>query len=190
MQLYVCVSISREHCVICLSVICISEITSVSGIGCDRVFGSTWIWTRHWWHYRTYFPDLSNNHCLKSCKIAHNTFTLPKHWNFTFLFLIILFCSVLVKSLSSFEYVEPSGKDMGLNVRKKAETIVALLNNKDKIQEVRNKAAANRDKYVSLKDFLVWFTSTSGKYELCFWYISVNCFELLFLGTLDFHRLE
>lgn len=35
---------------------------------------------------------------------------------------------------------------MGLNVRKKSETIVALLNNKDKIQEARDKAAANRDK--------------------------------------------
>lgn len=35
---------------------------------------------------------------------------------------------------------------MGINVRKKAENIVALLNNKDKIQEVRNKAEANRDK--------------------------------------------
>lgn len=53
---------------------------------------------------------------------------------------------MLAKSLSSFEYVEPNGKDSGLNVRKKAETIVGLLNNKDKIQEVRNKAAANRDK--------------------------------------------
>ena len=42
--------------------------------------------------------------------------------------------------------MEPSGKDVGINVRKKAETIVALLNNKDKMQEVRNKAAANRDK--------------------------------------------
>ena len=31
-------------------------------------------------------------------------------------------------------------------MRKKAEIIVALLNNKDKIQEVRNKAATNRDK--------------------------------------------
>lgn len=60
--------------------------------------------------------------------------------------LYFLLCFLLVKSLSSFEYVEPSGKDMGINVRKKAETIVALLNNKDKIQEVRNKAAANRDK--------------------------------------------
>lgn len=54
--------------------------------------------------------------------------------------------SVLLKSLTGFEYVEPNGKDVGINVRKKAETIVALLNNKDKIQEVRNKAATNRDK--------------------------------------------
>lgn len=55
-----------------------------------------------------------------------------------------------ISSLSSFEYVEPSGKDLGINVRKKAETIVALLNNRDKIQEVRNKAEANRDKYFGL----------------------------------------
>ncbi|XP_044462970.1 clathrin interactor EPSIN 1 isoform X2 [Mangifera indica] len=55
-----------------------------------------------------------------------------------------------ISSLSSFEYVEPSGKDMGINVRKKAENIVALLNNKDKIQEVRTKAAANREKYFGL----------------------------------------
>lgn len=59
---------------------------------------------------------------------------------------------MLVKSLSSFEYVEPNGKDMGINVRKKVEVIVSLLNNKDKIQEVRNKAAANRDKYVMLQE--------------------------------------
>lgn len=53
---------------------------------------------------------------------------------------------LLLKSLTSFEYVEPNGKDMGINVRKKAENIVALLNNKEKIQEVREKASANRDK--------------------------------------------
>ncbi|XP_057788377.1 clathrin interactor EPSIN 1-like [Salvia miltiorrhiza] len=50
-----------------------------------------------------------------------------------------------ISSLASFEYVEPSGKDVGINVRKKAEAIVALLNNKEKMKEVRNKAAANRD---------------------------------------------
>ena len=59
-------------------------------------------------------------------------------------FLIIY--SGLVKELSSFEYVEPSGKDVRLNVRTNAENIVSLLNDKDKIHEVRNKAAANRDK--------------------------------------------
>jgi len=35
---------------------------------------------------------------------------------------------------------------MGINVRKKAENIAALLNDSDKIQEVRSKAAATRDK--------------------------------------------
>ncbi|XP_042063247.1 clathrin interactor EPSIN 1-like [Salvia splendens] len=55
-----------------------------------------------------------------------------------------------IASLSSFEYVDPSGKDNGINVRKKSETITALLNDKDKIQEARNKAAVNRDKYIGL----------------------------------------
>ena len=65
---------------------------------------------------------------------------------FPYYFLLLSF--FMYKSLASFEYVEPSGKDVGINVRKKAETIVTLLNDKDKIQEVRNKAAVNRDKYV------------------------------------------
>ncbi|CAN1219141.1 Clathrin interactor EPSIN 1, partial [Linum perenne] len=55
-----------------------------------------------------------------------------------------------ISSLTSFDYVEPSGKDMGINVRKKAETIVNLLNSQEKIQEVRSKASANRDKYFGL----------------------------------------
>ncbi|KAB2619532.1 clathrin interactor EPSIN 1-like [Pyrus ussuriensis x Pyrus communis] len=67
-----------------------------------------------------------------------------------------------ISSLSSFEYVEPSGKDNGINVRKKAETIVALLNNKDKIQEVRNKAAANRDKYFGLSSTGITYKSGSA----------------------------
>lgn len=70
-----------------------------------------------------------------------------------------------ISSLSSFEYVEPSGKDNGINVRKKVENIVALLNDKDKIQEVRNKAAANRDKYFGLSSTGITYKSgaaTSG----------------------------
>lgn len=69
-----------------------------------------------------------------------------------------------ISSLSGFEYVEPSGKDVGLNVRKKAEMVVALLNNKDKIQEVRNKAAANRDKYFGLSSSGVTYKSSSASY--------------------------
>ena len=61
-------------------------------------------------------------------------------------YLLFFFPCKFVKSLAGFEYVEPSGKDLGINVRKKAESIAALLNDKDKIQEARNKAAANRDK--------------------------------------------
>ncbi|PWA33838.1 ENTH/VHS-like protein [Artemisia annua] len=64
-----------------------------------------------------------------------------------------------ISSLSSFEYVEPNGKDSGINVRKKVENIVSLLNDKDKIQTARNKAAANRDKYVGLSS-----TGISYKY--------------------------
>ncbi|XP_040867425.1 clathrin interactor EPSIN 1 isoform X1 [Glycine max] len=75
-------------------------------------------------------------------------------------FLIIFFG--LVKALSSFEYVEPSGKDVGLNVRKKAENIVSLLNDKDKIHEVRNKAAANRDKYIGVSSSGITYKSGSA----------------------------
>lgn len=70
-----------------------------------------------------------------------------------------------ISALSSFEYVEPSGKDSGLNVRKKAETIVSVLNNRDKIQEVRNKAAANRDKYVGVSSSGITYKSGSASYS-------------------------
>ncbi|KAI5647973.1 hypothetical protein M9H77_33978 [Catharanthus roseus] len=70
-----------------------------------------------------------------------------------------------ISSLASFEYVEPSGKDLGINVRKKAETIVHLLNNKDKIQEVRDKAAANRDKYFGLSSSGVTYKSGSASFS-------------------------
>ncbi|GJZ79234.1 clathrin interactor EPSIN 1 [Tanacetum coccineum] len=67
-----------------------------------------------------------------------------------------------ISSLSSFEYVEPNGKDSGINVRKKVENIVSLLNDKDKIQTARNKAAANRDKYVGLSSTGISYKSGSS----------------------------
>ncbi|KAK9742060.1 hypothetical protein RND81_03G145700 [Saponaria officinalis] len=69
-----------------------------------------------------------------------------------------------ISSLTGFEFVEPNGKDVGINVRKKAENIVALLNNKDKIQEVRNKAAATREKYVGLSSTGISYKSSSSSF--------------------------
>ncbi|KAG8381836.1 hypothetical protein BUALT_Bualt05G0014200 [Buddleja alternifolia] len=70
-----------------------------------------------------------------------------------------------ISSLASFEYVEPSGKDVGINVRKRAETIVALLNDGDKIQEVRNKAAANREKYFGLSSSGITYKSGAASFS-------------------------
>ena len=59
----------------------------------------------------------------------------------------VLICLIFfVKTLSDFQYIDSSGKDQGSNVRKKSQSLVVLVNDKDRIQEVRQKAAANRDK--------------------------------------------
>ncbi|KAH9799832.1 clathrin interactor EPSIN 1 [Citrus sinensis] len=108
----------------------------ISGIGCYRVSDIPWI--------RTTFLTASEK-----------SFVLSDYGSFYV---------VICKSLSSFEYVEPSGKDMGINVRKKAENIVALLNNKDKIQEVRNKASANREKYFGLSSTGITYKSGSASF--------------------------
>jgi epsin len=42
--------------------------------------------------------------------------------------------------------VEPNGKDCGINVRKKVETILGIINDKERIKVVRDKADSNRDK--------------------------------------------
>ncbi|XP_004498931.1 clathrin interactor EPSIN 1 [Cicer arietinum] len=70
-----------------------------------------------------------------------------------------------ISALSSFEYVEPSGKDVGLNVRKKAENIVNLLNDREKIHEIRNKAAANRDKYVGVSSSGITYKSGTTSFS-------------------------
>ncbi|XP_055820467.1 clathrin interactor EPSIN 1-like isoform X2 [Solanum dulcamara] len=70
-----------------------------------------------------------------------------------------------ISSLTTFEHVEPNGKDMGINVRKKAENVVALLNNKEKIQEVRSKATANREKYVGLSSSGVTYKASSASFS-------------------------
>ncbi|KAI5056532.1 hypothetical protein GOP47_0028350 [Adiantum capillus-veneris] len=55
-----------------------------------------------------------------------------------------------ITTLADFQYVETNGKDHGINVRKKSQSLVLLVNDKEKIREVRQKAADNRDKYVGV----------------------------------------
>ncbi|KAL4273374.1 hypothetical protein GQ457_13G028290 [Hibiscus cannabinus] len=62
-----------------------------------------------------------------------------------------------ISTLSSFQYIDSSGRDQGNNVRKKSQSLVALVNDKERIIEVRQKAAANRDKFRN--------TSTGGMYR-------------------------
>ncbi|KAL5537946.1 hypothetical protein UlMin_046062 [Ulmus minor] len=54
-----------------------------------------------------------------------------------------------ISTLSDFQYIDSTGKDQGSNVRKKSQSLVALVNDKERIIEVRQKAAANRDKFRS-----------------------------------------
>ncbi|XP_066349188.1 clathrin interactor EPSIN 1-like [Miscanthus floridulus] len=69
-----------------------------------------------------------------------------------------------ISVLSSFEYVEPNGKDAGINVRKKVETIVGIINDKERIKAVRDKAASNRDKYVGLSSTGITYKSSSASF--------------------------
>ncbi|GAB4843922.1 Clathrin interactor EPSIN 1 [Ancistrocladus abbreviatus] len=67
-------------------------------------------------------------------------------------------------ALIAFEYVEPNRKDTGINVQKKAENIMALSNNKEKVLEVRDKVAATYDKCFGLSATRVIYKSSSASY--------------------------
>ncbi|GJN17735.1 hypothetical protein PR202_gb04830 [Eleusine coracana subsp. coracana] len=72
-------------------------------------------------------------------------------------------CSEIAK-LTSFDYVEPSGKDVGLNVRKKAETVLAIIDDREKLQQVRENAAATRDKYFGLSSTGITYKSRAASF--------------------------
>ncbi|XP_015583026.2 clathrin interactor EPSIN 3 isoform X1 [Ricinus communis] len=62
-----------------------------------------------------------------------------------------------ISTLSDFQYIDSSGRDQGSNVRKKSQSLVVLVNDKERIIEVRQKAAANREKFRN--------TSAGGMYK-------------------------
>ncbi|KAG8072833.1 hypothetical protein GUJ93_ZPchr0006g40789 [Zizania palustris] len=57
--------------------------------------------------------------------------------------------SYQISSLADFQYIDSSGRDQGSNVRRKSQSLVSLVNDKERVQEVRQKALATRDKYRS-----------------------------------------
>ncbi|KAF3457400.1 hypothetical protein FNV43_RR02057 [Rhamnella rubrinervis] len=62
-----------------------------------------------------------------------------------------------ISTLSEFQYIDSGGRDQGNNVRKKSQSLVVLVNDKERIIEVRQKAAANKDKFRN--------TSAGGMYR-------------------------
>jgi len=54
-----------------------------------------------------------------------------------------------ISTLSDFQYVDSRARDQGNNVRKESQALVALVNDKERIQEIRDKACANKDKFRS-----------------------------------------
>ncbi|WOK97905.1 clathrin interactor EPSIN 1 [Canna indica] len=67
-----------------------------------------------------------------------------------------------ISAISGFEYVDPNGKDLGINVRMKVETLLTLLLNKEKIQAAREKAVATRNKYFGLSSAGITSKSSSA----------------------------
>jgi len=71
----------------------------------------------------------------------------------------------VIRACQKFIYVDPNGKDQGINVRARAKEIYDLLKNKDKINEERAKAKENKNKYKgvsSAKARYQGFGSSSG----------------------------
>ena len=55
-----------------------------------------------------------------------------------------------LKALHKFEFVDPEGKDSGINVREKSKQIVELLNNNEQLAEEREKSRGVRNRYTGV----------------------------------------
>ncbi|XXG89626.1 hypothetical protein AAC387_Pa12g1584 [Persea americana] len=54
-----------------------------------------------------------------------------------------------LSTLYDFQSIDSSGRDQGSNVRRKSQGLIALVNDKERMREVRLKAEANEDRYQS-----------------------------------------
>ncbi|KAE8769184.1 Clathrin interactor EPSIN 2 [Hordeum vulgare] len=69
-----------------------------------------------------------------------------------------------IAKLTKFEFVEPNGKDVGLNVRKKAEAVLAIVDDREKLQQVQEKAASTRDKYLGVSSTGMSYKSSAASF--------------------------
>ncbi|KAE8713565.1 Clathrin interactor EPSIN 2 [Hibiscus syriacus] len=63
----------------------------------------------------------------------------------------------LITTLSDFLYIDSSGRDQGSNVRKRSQSLLVLVNDNERVIEVRQKAVSNRDRFQN--------TSAGGMYR-------------------------
>ncbi|KAH7034590.1 uncharacterized protein B0I36DRAFT_316583 [Microdochium trichocladiopsis] len=71
----------------------------------------------------------------------------------------------LLKMLRQFHYIDPNGKDQGINVRNRAKELSELLSDVEKIRSERKKARANKAKYTGVEGGAGGFSSgSSGRY--------------------------
>ncbi|KAK7738349.1 Epsin-3, clathrin recruitment and traffic between the Golgi and endosome [Cytospora paraplurivora] len=57
----------------------------------------------------------------------------------------------LLKMLRQFHFIDPNGKDQGINVRNRAKELTELLGDVDRIRAERKKARANKSKYTGVE---------------------------------------
>lgn len=68
----------------------------------------------------------------------------------------------LIRMLRQFHYIDPNGKDQGINVRNRSQELVKLLGDVDAIRSERKKARANRNKFGGMEGTGGAFSSGGG----------------------------
>ncbi|TGJ82054.1 hypothetical protein E0Z10_g6722 [Xylaria hypoxylon] len=71
----------------------------------------------------------------------------------------------LLKMLRQFHYIDPNGKDQGINVRNRAKELAELLGDVERIRAERKKARTNKAKYTGVEGGATSsFSGSSGRY--------------------------